>query len=303
MGPSDVTVAIPTYERGEVLVSTVEQILGQAPGAEIVLLDQTVRHTDSVTVTLERLAGENRIRWLRLARPSIPVAMNEGLRQARRPIVLFLDDDIIAAPGLIASHAACYSAPEVWAVSGQVLQPGQVAASLPTTNRGKGLAADLDFHFNHDARTVVANCMAGNLSVRSERALDVGGFDENFVGVAYRFETDFCRRLRQAGGRILFEPTASVRHLKAPSGGIRVHGDHRTSASPAHGVGDYYFAFRHGSAAEGLTYILKRPFREVCTRFHLRHPWWIPAKLTGELRAFLWAVRLARAGPRLSTRG
>jgi GT2 family glycosyltransferase len=164
------------------------------------------------------------------------------------------------------------------------------------------LAADLDFHFNHNARAAVANCMAGNLSVRRERALEVGGFDENFVGVAYRFETDFCRRLRARGGSILFEPAASVRHLKAPRGGIRVHGNHLTSSSPAHGVGDYYFALRHGSPGESLPYILQRPFREVCTRFHLGHPWWIPAKLTGEVRAFLWAVRLARAGPRFAAR-
>jgi hypothetical protein len=39
--------------------------------------------------------------------------------------------------------------------------------------------------------------------------------------------------------------------------------------------------------------------REVCTRFHLRHPWWIPVKLTGELRALVWASRLCRRGQRL----
>jgi hypothetical protein len=140
--------------------------------------------------------------------------------------------------------------------------------------------------------------MAGNLSMRRERVLQLGGFDENFVGVAYRFETDLCRRLSRAGGRILFQPSATIRHLRFPSGGTRSHGNHLTSPSPAHGVGDYYFALRQGVSPSVLGYILRRPVREVCTRFHLRHPWWMPVKCLGEMTALLWAVVLALRGPR-----
>jgi hypothetical protein len=43
-----------------------------------------------------------------------------------------------------------------------------------------------------------------------------------------------------------------------------------------------------------LTYILRCPFREVCTKFHLSHPWYIPVKFVGELRAFWRAGRLRR---------
>jgi hypothetical protein len=62
-------------------------------------------------------------------------------------------------------------------------------------------------------------------------------------------------------------------------------------------VGDYYFALREGGLG-AVPYILWRPFRQVRTRFHLRHPWWIPVKLVSEIRGFLWALRLARRGPR-----
>src|SRR5437868_3122650 len=81
-----------------------------------------------------------------------------------------------------------------------------------------GLGACLDFPFNSAIPAQVANVMAGNLSVRREMALAVGGFDENFVGVAYRFETEFCRRLLRAGGRVLFQPAASIHHLRTPTG-------------------------------------------------------------------------------------
>ena len=64
-------------------------------------------------------------------------------------------------------------------------------------------------------------------------------------------------------------------------------------------MGDYYFALRSGLSAATLAHILRRPVREVSTRFHLRHPWYIPLKLLGELRAFGEAVRAVARGPQL----
>jgi hypothetical protein len=64
-------------------------------------------------------------------------------------------------------------------------------------------------------------------------------------------------------------------------------------------MGDYYFAMRSGLSRETLSYLLKRPVREVATKFHLRHPWYVPVKLLGELRAFGAAVRGLHGGPRL----
>jgi len=157
----------------------------------------------------------------------------------------------------------------------------------------------LDFKFYSTSRRCVKNVIACNLSVRRERALEIGGFDMNFIGAAYRFETEFCRRVWQHGGKVLFEPKASIRHLKVERGGIRKYGSHLSSSSPMHSVGDYYFALRQGVNSETLRYIFRRPFREISTKFHLKHPWWIPVKLLGEIRALLLAMKLYQQGPRL----
>lgn len=290
------TVAVPTYRRERVLVDTLHHLLKQSGPAEIVVIDQTRDHGSDVQHELSELAALGRIRWLRLSRPSIPAAMNHGLRMATRPIVAFVDDDIVPGPELLARHVACYADERTVAVAGQVLQPGQE----PARARGfatTGFGAFLDFPFNSTERAVIANGMAGNLSMRRSAALNAGGFDENFVGVAYRFETEFCRRLARHG-HIVFEPSASIRHLRAAEGGTRVYGDHRRSPSPAVGVGDYYFALRQGASLDSIAYLLGRPWREVVTRFHARRPWWIPVKLVGELGALLWAFRLALRGPR-----
>jgi glycosyltransferase involved in cell wall biosynthesis/GT2 family glycosyltransferase len=170
-----------------------------------------------------------------------------------------------------------------------------------TNNKLKsGLRRNLNFRFNSTEPAWVENVMAGNLSVKKEFALRVGGFDENFIPpVSFRFETELAKRLVAAGGRIRFAPAASIRHLRAGQGGTRSRGSHLTSASPIHGVGDVYYALRCGKGAERIRYILKRPFREVCSTFHLKHPWYIPVKLIGELRAIVMAFRLNQKGPML----
>jgi len=130
--------------------------------------------------------------------------------------------------------------------------------------------------------------------VRRGVALEIGGFDERFVGAAYRFETEFCRRLLRAGLTTRFDPRPSIDHLRAGTGGTRLRGSHLTSASPVHSVGDYYFAHVEGAGLARWRYIARRMGREVTTRFHARRPWWIPVKLLGEVRGLLLARKLHR---------
>lgn len=301
------SVVIPTYRRGALLLDTLRKLFVLAPPpAEILAVDQTESHPEEIAAVLQQWHDSGRLRWLRLPAPSIPRAMNTGLAEARGEFVLFGDDDILPPPDWIARHAEVYAAfPEAWAVVGRILQPEDSA--LPTPGRAPpparcrppgGLRAGLDFRFNGTEPAWIENVMAGNLSVRRAPALAIGGFDENFLPpVSFRFETEFAKRMVAAGGKIRFEPAAVVRHLRVGEGGTRSQGSHLKSASPVHGVGDYYYALRCGRGWDRLRYILRRPFREVRTRFHLAHPWFIPLKLIGEIRALAQAVRLHRAGP------
>ena len=294
-----ISVAIPTYRRESVLIETLRNVLDLDPAPEeILVVDQTETHEQATASQLAVWDESGAVRWLRRGIPSIPQAMNHALRQARQPIILYLDDDIVPRRDLLACHLDNYTNKDVWAVVGQVLQPGEQPTECNAISRGTGMWRDLEFPFFSTSTCEVHNVMAGNLSVRCEQALGVGGFDENFVGVAYRFETEFSRRLARGGGRIIFAPDASIRHLQAGFGGTRSLGGHLRSPSPSHSVGAYYFAMREGHSWEIATFATRRQFREVRTRFHLTHPWWIPVKLVGEIRGLAWAARLAWQGPR-----
>jgi len=303
------SIVIPTYRREQVLVDTVNALLPlmetvhaqETDRCELLLIDQTPRHEPATESWLSELADAGRLRWLWLPTPHLTGAMNRGLLDARGELVLYLDDDIIPAPGLLSGHLQAHARhPQAWAVVGQVLQPGQQPESHPHRPRGSALWRDLDFAFNGTEPAWIENVMAGNLSLKREQALVLGGFDERFPPpVASRFETEFAKRLVAASGRIYFAPKASIHHLAATSGGTRSRGSHLTSASPRYGVGDCYYALRCGRGWDRVWYLLRKPFREVRTRFHLRHPWWIPVKLIGEMRAFLMAWNLSRKSPLL----
>lgn len=283
-----ITVAIPTYNRGAIVVETVRRLFALTPPPEtIIVVDQSIEPNQQ----LARWHAEGRIRLIRLDAPSIPHAMNVALQAAATPLVLYLDDDVEPSPQLIEAHAEAHRVHAASAVVGQILQPGEVPEHVQQP------ADDLEFRFHSNSGRMVANVMAGNLSVDRAKAIAVGGFDENFVGAAYRFETDFALRLTAAGGSIWFEPRATLRHLKLSSGGLRSFGDHRSSPSPAHSVGDYYFAIHHRPPL--ARYAVRRMKKNIITRYHLAHPWTIPTKLVGEVRGLLLARRLARAGRRL----
>jgi GT2 family glycosyltransferase len=287
MGPEKlaVSVVIPTYLREQVLLNTLDALL-RLPDApvEMVIVDQTPAHELATQQSLQALADSGAIRWLRLERPSIPSAMNAGLLAATQPLVLFLDDDIIPEAGLIAAHREAHRIHGQVIVAGRVLQPwdeGQTSSSsaLP---------------FAGTQAQWVGEFMGGNFSLARDQALALGGFDENFVRVAYRFEAEFADRWQRRGGRIRFEPAACIHHLKVAAGGTRSFGEHLTTWRPDHAVGAYYWALRTHSWRE----FFYRPLRSVATRFHLRHPWRIPPTLLAELGGMLWAFALYLRGPR-----
>lgn len=289
---SKVTIAIPTLGREAVLIDTIRHLLGlKHPAAEILVVDQTPVHEPPTEEALTDFDRRGEIRWIRLPEPSITHAMNTALLKAAGEIVLFVDDDIVPQSELVEEHRQMHDdgsrpASDRTIVAGRVLQPWHVDGSRPPDR----LASD--------SPGFVEEFIGCNFSVKRLEAIRLGGFDEHFVRVAYRYEAEFAHRARQAGMRIAFAPAALIHHLHATKGGTRSYGDHLRTLSPAHAVGACYFLLRTRPPG-WLRDFLALPFRAVLTRFHLRHPWWIPSVVFAQLAAMIWAIRLWKSGPRL----
>lgn len=282
---SSISVVIPTYRRDEVLVDTVRSLLPMVEsGDEIILVDQDPRHDPATAATLKGWQSEGVIRLVVIAKPSIPAAMNCGLREAKSSIVLFLDDDIVPGKDLLPAHRRAHAREVAAVVAGRVVQPWDKDAPQrrkPFLSRKPGLITEF---------------IGCNFSTRTATAISLGGFDENFVRAAYRYEKEFADRITASGSRILYEPQAEIEHLKAGSGGTRELAPFQYN--PGHAVGEYYFLLRSRCEKHVAAQILARPFRAVRSRYHLRRPWMVPVTLAAETLAFFWAVALRARGPR-----
>lgn len=296
------TVVIPTYNRGQVLLDTISMLLKQNDRVdEIIIVDQTryVNH-DPIFQTLKSYEKNGDIRFIQRQQPSIPIAMNVGLLLAQSDFVLFLDDDINIKPDFIEQHRTVIQEHSGLAHVGQVLQPNEEPGLLdPSYRPGQGLYQDLNFPFSSSKPALIKNCMAGNLCVNRLKALEVGGFDENFIGVAYRFETEFCRRMcRYHNDDFYFSPKPVLYHLQSPTGGTRNSDHFLTSSSLRHSVGDYYYALSEGVMSESLLYCCKRFLSSIKAKFYLQEPWYIPQRLFAEARGWMKAWSLYRQGPK-----
>ena len=254
------SVVIPTYNRGQVLLDTISFLQKQSSCAdEIIIVDQTdYQPNDQTQLTLLTLESDGVIRYCYRQEPSIPKAMNVGLLLANTDYVLFLDDDINLETDFIHQHKNVIKTKGVYAHVGQILQPGEAPKPKhPDYQAGDGLLEDLSFPFSSTEPALIKNCMAGNLCVNRVKAVQAGGFDENFIGAAYRFETEFCKRMiRFHGDAFYFAPQPVLYHLQSPSGGTRTNDHFLVSSSPRHSVGDYYYAFLEGDVNDGATYSL-----------------------------------------------
>ena len=168
--------------------------------------------------------------------------MNIGVLSAKSEVLLFLDDDIVPHHQLLEAHLEAQGSGKGDLVTGRVLQPWH----------------DDDHNSDPFTRTegdFKSEFMGGNFSMRRDLLLELGGFDENFKGAAYRFEREFADRLLQAGYRIWYEPAALIRHLHHQSGGTRSKGDHLTRLSLESHISQYRDFLRISK-----TYLLKANF-------------------------------------------
>lgn len=285
-----ISIVIPTFGREQVLVDTIRDLLLLEDAAdELLIVDQTPQHEPATEMALQEFALRNGVRVIRLDQPSITHAMNFGLLQATGEVVLFVDDDVRPFASLIGAHRAAHGTPGVRLVAGRVLQPWHVDGSRPLDRLAR------------EESGIVAEFIGCNFSVHREWAIGLGGFDERFLKVAYRYEAEFGERARRAGVLIHFVPEAALHHLRAERGGTRSYGDHLRTLGPAHALGGYYYLIR-AQPSGWIWQFLAGPVRAVATRYHLRRPWYIPVMLASHVCGMLWAVVLCALGPRLIRR-
>jgi len=226
-----VSILIPTRDLVEMLQPCVESILEKTtyPNFELVLIDNETRQPESLGL-LDRIVAEPRVRVVRSPGEfNFGRLNNFGVAQVDSEFVALLNNDLtIITPDWLGEMVSQALQPGVGAVGARLLYPddriqhagvilggGGVAAhahkGLPRANHGYFSRAILA----QELSAVTAAC----LLVRRRVYLEVGGFDEEHLTVAFN-DVDFCLRLGQRGYRIIYTPYAELYHFESASRGL-----------------------------------------------------------------------------------
>jgi len=253
--PILISLIIPTYNREELLVNTLRCAFAQdRDDYEIVVVDQTREHEPATRDFLNENAG--RINLVRLSIPSVTAARNAGMRAARGDFFVFIDDDTSFEPDFLSLHLEAYT-DGTGAVQGRVTEDGSPEHDRPIwVNRWiRFRGGD---NCPHDGTT--NNLTGCNFSVRRQVNEKIGGFDERYVGVAVREESDYAQRVLAAGYRIAYSARAAVFHHRSNRGGHGEGGD-PIFFSPAYYFSELLFARKHFSPLSVALYRVRLRLR------------------------------------------
>ena len=173
-------------------------------------------------------------------RGALAVLRNEGLRQARAPVVCFIDDDVVCSPTWLSSLLRVFrESPQIVGVTGPAIIPESFRPNrdiyrfrnltwayttlfvYPEYRPGYLTSAGTfvptpDYSYQGSVQFLEA-C---NMSFKTEALKAVGGFDEAYGGIGDWSEPDCAFRLRQHYGdrSLWFSPSVRLEHRPSRGG-------------------------------------------------------------------------------------
>ena len=212
---ASVTVVVPTFNRGEQLRATLTALLANAAGGldfvEILVVDDGSPIPAAPLVDSLSVALPFSLRCIRQPNGGPGPARNTGFRQARGHIVIFVDDDIFAPPGLIQQHLRAHASRPHSVICGlsTLLQP---ALPTPLYRFISSLSGDSG-HTSSGAEFVSVEVPAsGHISVEREMFDCASAVYSDNLSTPAAEEFELAYRLKQAGIRIVLAPWIVAGH-------------------------------------------------------------------------------------------
>lgn len=217
-----VNVIVPTYNR----VGSLKRLLDSFDALQVpqsISLEVLVVDNGSTDGTEALLANEGKkprrfsLQALQEHQRGKASALNAGLRLAGGEIITVVDDDVVVHSQWLTKHLECHETMPFDAVQGRVL-PGVDPQGRPA-DRGRLREYNIPIIDYGDAYLDVRGMTGTNMSFKREVFTKVGFFDPRLGPGAAGFseDTEYSRRIREAGFKIGYSPYAVVYHELDPA--------------------------------------------------------------------------------------
>jgi glycosyltransferase involved in cell wall biosynthesis len=187
------SVVVPTYNRLGRLRQVITALEQQAyPSDEYEVIVISDGSTDGTHAYLESLRSKMQLRWFPQANRGPAAARNTGIQKAGGEFIVFVDDDVVPEPQLLAEHARSHNeAGHDVVVFGPLLTPEGFEMAPWVRWEQEMLMKGYRALLRGDWPATARQFYTGNASLRRSHILAAGGFDEGFrraedVELAYR---------------------------------------------------------------------------------------------------------------------
>ena len=203
---------MPTYRRRDRIEACIDALLADDATTEVVVVIDGTR--DGTLELLEaRAEHDPRIVPLFVEHGGLQLARQAGAERASGEVLLTIDDDVVASPGLVAGHAGHHAAQTGLVVLGHMptvrpapRRPGDFAANLYADDYDWAVAG-----WERDPGSICRTFWGGNCSIRREDALRVG-FLSPAGALPYGEDRDFGLRVLRHGLTVRFDRTLHADH-------------------------------------------------------------------------------------------
>lgn len=209
----ELSILIPTLGRPRLLSRVLDRLEAQTAAGSfevIVVADAKERELEALDRAVARRSYRTQL--LQAHRPGASAARNKAWRAASSPVVLFLDDDILAEPALVAEHVEwhCRHPEEEIGVLGHV----RWARELQVTPFMRWLENGIQFDYPNieGIEAGWSRLYTANVSVKRSLIRRVGGFEEEALPFGYE-DLDLALRMHQHGFRLLYNRSAVAEHV------------------------------------------------------------------------------------------
>jgi len=203
------SVIVPTFRREDALARCLGALARQdvdAASFEVIVVDDDPGAAEPSPGAEYPFA----LRRVRNGGAGAAAARNRGAALATAPLLLFLDDDVVADPWLLGRHLAWHREREEGAVLVGPYRPRPARRNLAAI-AARLWWQDL-FGLLGEARGMTfVGALTANVSLPRELFAAVGGFSEAYSRQR-REDWEWGLRVRRAGIPIAFDPRASARH-------------------------------------------------------------------------------------------